>query len=109
METISTARTYTSFALRLVRAGCLIYCPSKTNDDTKIGVWNSSSPETTWNNRETERELVKQSKKRIQDNILIPLNAVGMVIGKKGKNIKIIRKSSFLNWSKLRFRGNIWC
>jgi predicted RNA-binding protein YlqC (UPF0109 family) len=36
------------------------------------------------------------SKKRIQSNILIPLNAVGMVIGKKGKNIKIIRKSSRL-------------
>ncbi|CAG5089569.1 Oidioi.mRNA.OKI2018_I69.PAR.g12266.t1.cds [Oikopleura dioica] len=70
---------------------------AKTNDDTKIGVWNSSSPDTTWNSRETERELVKQSKKRIQDNILIPLNAVGMVIGKKGKNIKIIQETSGAN------------
>ena len=71
---------------------------SQTSDETAIGVWNSSSsPEretNSWNSRDNERELLKISKKRIQDNILIPLNAVGMVIGKKGKNIKIIRKSS---------------
>lgn len=73
------------------------YDNMKTPDDTQIGVWNPSSPDTTWSTREAERELVKQSKKRIQDNILIPLNAVGMVIGKKGKNIKIIQETSGAN------------
>jgi len=61
------------------------------NQNGQIGVWSNGNDQWT-NQKEVEKELEKQSKKRIQDTILIPLNAVGMVIGKKGKNIKIIRK-----------------
>lgn len=65
------------------------------NEQSEIGVWNGASD---WsNNKEQDRELERNAKKRIQDTILIPLQAVGMVIGKKGKNIKIIQETSGAN------------
>jgi len=66
-----------------------------SNEQSEIGVWNGASD---WsNNKEQDRELERNAKKRIQDTILIPLQAVGMVIGKKGKNIKIIQETSGAN------------
>ena len=59
-------------------------------DQSEIGIWNGG--ETWTSQKEVDREQERNAKKRIQDTILIPLQAVGMVIGKKGKNIKIIRK-----------------
>lgn len=64
----------------------------------QIGIWPNGTDQWT-NQKEVEKELEKHAKKRIQDTILIPLNAVGMVIGKKGKNIKIIRKSIYIFFS----------
>jgi len=65
------------------------------NEHSEIGVWNGASD---WSsNKEQDRELERNAKKRIQDTILIPLQAVGMVIGKKGKNIKIIQETSGAN------------
>ena len=61
----------------------------------QIGLW-ANEPDQWSSQKEAEKEMEKHAKKRIQQTILIPLNAVGMVIGKKGKNIKIIRKFSFI-------------
>jgi len=63
-------------------------------DQSEIGIWNGG--ETWTSQKEVDREQERNAKKRIQDTILIPLQAVGMVIGKKGKNIKIIRKFTHL-------------
>lgn len=64
-------------------------------DQSEIGIWNGG--ETWTNQKEVDREQERNAKKRIQDTILIPLQAVGMVIGKKGKNIKIIQETSGAN------------
>ena len=81
-------------------------------DQSEIGIWNGG--ETWTSQKEVDREQERNAKKRIQDTILIPLQAVGMVIGKKGKNIKIIRKFAemhviFDETNHYMFRGNIWC
>merc|ERR1712131_180786 len=68
---------------------------TENNEQSEFGVWNGVSD---WSsNKEQDRELERNAKKRIQDTILIPLQAVGMVIGKKGKNIKIIQETSGAN------------
>lgn len=64
-------------------------------DQSEIGIWNGG--ETWTSQKEVDREQERNAKKRIQDTILIPLQAVGMVIGKKGKNIKIIQETSGAN------------
>ena len=64
----------------------------QSQNGTQILQWNNPGTDQWASQKETEKELEKHAKKRIQDTILIPLQAVGMVIGKKGKNIKIIRK-----------------
>ena len=64
----------------------------QSQNGTQILQWNNPQTDQWATQKENEKEMEKHAKKRIQDTILIPLQAVGMVIGKKGKNIKIIRK-----------------
>ena len=61
----------------------------QSQNGTQILQWNNPGTDQWASQKETEKELEKHAKKRIQDTILIPLQAVGMVIGKKGKNIRI--------------------